>query len=237
MNQELAVIPDQALVPANPSELLRIAVTQGADIDKLEKLMELQLRWDANEARRSFTEAMTRFKSESIVIIKDKTNAQYNSKYPSIGNLVNTVTPFLSKHGLSASWDVEQSGTAIKVTCILRHSQGHSESVSMTVPPDTSGQKNPLQQIKSAITYAKVCTFESACGVASVDANLDDDGNASGMSMGDLSEKLEWIENCASLDELHKQFTSAYRDAKKLNDSVAMKSLISAKDKRKRELQ
>src|SRR6185312_13799452 len=108
MNLELAVIPEQALVPANPSELLRIAVTQGADIDKLEKLMELQLRWDANEARRSFTEAMARFKAESIVIIKDKTNKQYDSRYPSIGNLVNTVTPFLSKHGLSASWDVEQ---------------------------------------------------------------------------------------------------------------------------------
>src|SRR5579871_4612901 len=79
-----------------PMGILQMAISQGADIDKLEKLMGMQERWEANAARKAFVQAMSDFKREAIVIIRDKDNKQYNSKYASIGNIVNTVTPFLS---------------------------------------------------------------------------------------------------------------------------------------------
>jgi hypothetical protein len=80
---------------------------------------------------------------------------------------------------LNARWDVEQ-GTSIKVTCILSHAMGHSERVSLSGPPDESGAKNKLQQIKSTLTYLKGATFEAVTGVATIPGNLDDDGNAAG---------------------------------------------------------
>lgn len=224
---------NQALTPI---EMVRIAVQRNDGLDKLSKLLDLQERYERNEARKAFEEAKAAFSAEAIVILKDKVNPQYNSSYTSIGNLVNTTTPFLSKHGLSANWELDQSA-GIKVTCILTHKQGHSKSCSITVPPDKSGAKNPLQEIKSAITYARIITFESVCGLASSEtANVNDDGNGAGSRMGDLSERIEWIQNCRNAEELKEVFTAAYQKAKTANDKNAMQALIKAKDERKRQL-
>lgn len=161
---------------SDTGSLLRMAVERGADLAMIERLMDLQDRQDAKHALQAFTAAKAAFKMENVIVTKDKENKQYNSMYTTLGNLVATVTPYLGKHGLSADWKINQ-GDKIEVTCILSHSMGHSDSVTIKVPPDTAGAKNPIQQIKSAITYAKAVTFESVCGLASTDANFDDDGN------------------------------------------------------------
>lgn len=166
-----------------PSTLLSMAVQQNADLQKLEKLMELEERWKAAQARQAFNEAVAAFKANPPKIIKDKDNKQYNSKYVSLENLVNTANPELSKHGLNVRWDVSQE-SGIKVTCILSHSLGHQERVSMVGAPDDSGKKNALQQIKSTVTYLKGATFEAVTGLASSEFNEDDDGNSSGASSG-----------------------------------------------------
>jgi hypothetical protein len=213
--------------------MLQLLVKQGADADKLKQFMDLVDRHEAKLAKQAFTEAMSDFKAHSIVVAKDKDNGQYKSKYVSLGQLVNTVTPYLSQHGLSVRWDIDQT-SGIKVTCIITHVVGHSESVAMVCPPDKSGAKNPIQEIKSAITYAKACTFESICGLASTDANLDDDGNSGGSI--DLTEELEWIANAKDIPELQKLFANAYVKAQKAKDKAAMQSVMNAKNRRKAEL-
>jgi hypothetical protein len=225
----------RALSAHDPGEMLYLAVSQGADLDKISKLMDLQERWQREQARQAFIQAESAFKAESIVVLKDKINPQYNSRYPSLGNLVATVTPFLSRHGLSVSWDIDQT-SGIKVSAIMSHALGHSKSVSLTVPPDKSGSKNPLQEIKSAITYAKGCTYESVTGLASTEASASDDGNGSGKAFSELPERLEWVANASSLAELQKIYAEAYRAAKAAGDTTAMKQIVAAKDKRKAEL-
>lgn len=151
----------------------------GGDIEKLDKLLDLKERWDRSEAEKAYNAAKAEFKANPPDVYKDKVNKQYDSKYTSIGNMVNTVSAALSPHGLSASWDIDQTDPKnIKVTCILAHTMGHRESVSMSGPPDETGQKNALQKIKSTITYLKLATFEAITGVASKEGNLDDDGAA-----------------------------------------------------------
>ena len=161
----------------SPAEMIRMAVAGGADLEKLEKLLGLQERWEANEARKAFHQAMADFKANSPRITRDKKNKQYDSMYTTLGNLVNTVNPELSKNGLSASWDIKQNGI-ISVTCKITHKLGHSECSSASAPSDASGSKNAIQQIKSTVTYLKAVTFEAITGLASSEANLDDDGLA-----------------------------------------------------------
>lgn len=168
--------PQQAL--SSYDNMLMIAVQSG-NIDTIERMMALKERHEANEARKAFTAAKSAFKGEAVVVVKDKFNSQYKSMYSSLGNLVTTVNPYLSKHGLSADWDIKQSGASITVTAILSHSMGHSERVEFTVPVDKAGAKNDIQAIKSSVTYAKAVTYESVCGMASTDANVDDDGKGS----------------------------------------------------------
>lgn len=160
-----------------PAQMLQEAVLRGSDIAILERLMGLQERWEAAEAKKAFFRAKAAFQAEAAPIIKDRENKQYGSMYASIGNIVNTTNPILGKHGLSPSWEYEQTDKSVKVTCTLTHEDGHSDSVSLSGSPDASGSKNPIQQIKSATTYLRAATFEAVTGIAS--SFDDDDGNAS----------------------------------------------------------
>jgi hypothetical protein len=224
---------------ATPGELLRMAISQNAGIEQLSKLMDLQERWEKNEARKAFVVAMTEFKAHAIAVVRDKVNPQYNSKYVSLGQLVGVVTPFLSKHGLSCRWDIDQAA-GIKVSCIVTHAGGHSESVSMVCPPDKSGAKNPIQEIKSAITYAKACTFESICGLASTDATLDDDGRGGtdpqGISEDRISEFCTRMAKAENIQQLFDVFKAAYTEADATKDRAAKATYIRVKDARKKEL-
>ena len=178
--QELALVEEERnLAPIDqvtPMQMLATAVQRGTDLVQVEKLMELERTWKADKAREAYYLALAEFKKQPITVTKDKKNAQYNSKYASIGNLVTTVNAAMAPFGLNASWDFDQS-QGIKVTCILAHTLGHTQSVSLSGPPDESGKKNSLQQIKSTNTYLRKETFEAVTGVVTSDTE-DNDGNS-----------------------------------------------------------
>jgi len=165
---------------SSPMQMLQAAIINKMDPQTIKDLMDLRDRWEATEARKSYMRAVAAFKMNPPKILKDKLNKQYGSKYSSISSVVNTTNAALSPHGLNARWDLKQD-EKITVTCILSHELGHSESVSLNGPPDTSGSKNTLQQIKSTITYLEIATFQAVTGVVADEGNLDDDGDSAAM--------------------------------------------------------
>lgn len=183
--QELA-IRRESLPQSTPSQLIDYAIKSNAPIAQLTELFALQKQFEAHEAQKAYILAMAEFKLAPPSVIKDKENVQYGSHYASIESLVNTINPHLSAHGFSARWDVDQT-KGIQVTCILTHKQGHSERCTMSGPPDSSGKKNPLQEIRSTVTYLKLSTFEAITGIAASGADLSDDGNGSGAFKTDES--------------------------------------------------
>jgi hypothetical protein len=162
-----------------PADLLRIAVAGGADLDRLDKLMALQERWEANEARKAFVAAMVAFKAEPMVIGKNKhvsfTTQKGKTEYDhaELSDVTAVVVPNLAKHGLSHGWVVEQDGKGITVVCTITHALGHSQSVRMTAAADDSGGKNAIQAVASTNTYLQRYTLLAACGLAT---GGDDDG-------------------------------------------------------------
>jgi hypothetical protein len=161
--------------------LVEMAITSGADMDRLDKLLDLKERYDREEARKQFTAALAAFKSEDIQIGKDKLVGYKNKDgsftgyaHATLGNVVGTAVPHMSKHGLSHRWDVVQQDGVITVTCILTHSGGHSEKISMFASPDDTGKKNSIQQVASTVSYLERYTFLAITGLA-VEDQLDDD--------------------------------------------------------------
>jgi len=163
----------------SPLEVMRQAKEAGLSVDDMKQMLELQKEYESNEARKAFHLALAEFKRNPPQVVKDKLNKQYGSSYVSIGNLVNTVNEALGDYGLNARWDFPEpkDPNTILCTCILSHKLGHEEKVTLSGAPDTSGTKNPLQARKSTRTYLKLETFEAVTGVASVEGNIDDDGN------------------------------------------------------------
>ena len=175
--QNVEISPVSA--PRSTMDMVSDALARGAPMEMVERLLALHERYESQQAKKAFIEAKTAFKAEAPTIIKDRENTQFGSRYSSIGNLVTRTNEVLSKHGLDASWTFDQGDKGvIKVTCTLKHVLGHSESVALSSTPDATGSKNPIQQIKSATTYLKVATYEAVTGIASNEANRNDDGNA-----------------------------------------------------------
>lgn len=223
---------EQALTlgSAAPNELLRMAVSQGAGIETLEKLLDLQLRYEKNEARKAYVVAMNAFKQNPPTILKNKSVSfgQTSYSHATLDHVCDAVTKGLSEHGISHRWKVDQLEGWIKVTCILTHDMGHSEETTLQGQPDQSGSKNSIQAIGSTVTYLQRYSLLAATGLAA--SNGDTDGH---VTNGELSEQLEWIGNAGSSDELKRLYKQAYE---KFEDNPsALKAIIAARKAKQEE--
>lgn len=222
-----------------PMQMLSMAVSQGADLDKLTKLMDLQERWEKNEARKAFHRAFSAFKSEAVSVIRNKqvTDGPLKGKsYAELFAVVDAVTPALSKHDLSASWRLTKDEKDwIEVTCTITHVLGHSESVPMGALPDTGGAKNVIQARASTVTYLERYTLMAAVGLAA--KGQDDDGggggssgmNAAAYSMHEAA--IDALTDKAGADELWKTIAQACTDAKDVQAYEGLRVKLASKVK------
>jgi hypothetical protein len=130
--QKVSIIPQDeptALVPVTPMDMLNRAVQSGADIDMIEKLMNLQERWEASNARKAFDEAVAAAKAE-IPAIQRNATGHNSKKYADFAAIARVVDPIIGKHGLSYRFRTTQNGK-ISVTCVLSHKAGHSEETTL----------------------------------------------------------------------------------------------------------
>lgn len=173
-------VPVPVMPGASPMTLLHTAVQRGASIEEITQLRALYERVEADEARKAFNLAFSQFKAEAVVVLKKKrvdAGPLAGKSYAELYSVVNAVTPALSKHGLGASWKLTKDDKDwIEVTCTLKHSLGHSESVSMGGPPDTGGAKSPMQARASTLTYLERYTLKAICGVSEQGDDTDGSG-------------------------------------------------------------
>lgn len=188
-----------------PADLLRMAVEGGADLDRLERLMAMKERWDAAEAKRAFNEAFASFKAEAIQIVKTKkiTDGPLKGKlHADLAVIVESVTPALSRHGLSVSWKLTKDERDwLEITCTLSHAAGHSESVSMGGAPDTGPGRNAIQARGSAVSYLERYTLIAMLGLAARDQ--DDDGRGGKVSGPDITDLLVGLGACRTSADAH----------------------------------
>lgn len=176
----LAALP-QLLTDLTPAQMLAIAVQRGDGIDRLQQLMDLRQRWEADEARKAFNAAFAAFKSEAIKLVKNvtvKDGPLKGTRYADLATVVEAVTPRLSAHGLSISWKTTKDERDwMEITCILRHVDGHTETESMAGGPDNGPGRNTIQARASTRTYLEKYTALAILGLAA--KGQDDDGAGS----------------------------------------------------------
>lgn len=171
------IVAQQTPEAETPNTLVRLAVQQNFDIEKLEKLLQLQRDWQREEARKAFFAAMSKFQSELPPIVKaDKADMGRAGKrrYASLGTINEAIRPYLYANGLSFRFRQQQGQDGITVTCIVSHRDGHSEETTLFASADASGGKNSIQSVGSTVTYLSRYTLVSALGLTTVED--DDDG-------------------------------------------------------------
>ncbi len=198
--QELTLAPD-----GSPMAGALVFLQNGGNIEQLNQMMDLQTRWEANEARKAFTVAMAGFKAEPITIYKAK-NVSFTTRegdttsynHAELSDVTDAVGPALAKHDLAYRWNIHQDGGAIKVDCILTHVRGHFEMVTLQAAPDASGKKNAIQQVASTTTYLQRYTLLAITGMST--KGMDDDGRQADHAPN--NKDLDWIAVAETITDL-----------------------------------
>jgi len=191
---------------ANAVELLKAGVTT----EQLKDMMQLQLQWDANEARKAYVAAMAEWKRNPPTIVKQKlvsfegrTGGKTEYMHATLGDVCAAVVESLASHGFSHRWTMRQAKEeGIYVTCILTHWRGHSEHYEFgPVAPDNSGGKNAIQAVASSTTYAQRYSLLGVIGITTNDLR-DDDARAAYGAQEDQFSLTEWIRAAEKAEDL-----------------------------------
>jgi hypothetical protein len=168
----------------NPEWLIAKAIEQRLPVRSLEQLLVMRERLKAELAREAYFSALSGFQAECPVIPKSK--AVYNKdgktvryRYAPLGEIIRTVAPLLTCHGLSYRFDAafEADPPAQVVTCTVHHLLGHSEASTFRSPIEQEACMNEIQKSGSSLSYGKRYALCNALGIVADD---DDDGNSGG---------------------------------------------------------
>lgn len=164
------------------SVIARAAADPNVDIDKLERLLEMQERVIARNARAAYYDALAEMQPQLPVVgerggIKDR-NGNVQSTYALWEDVNEAIRPVLARHGFALSFKVRRTEGEIITTGVLSHRDGHREETELALPTDASGSKNAVQAVGSSTSYGKRYTAFALLNITST--GEDDDGEAGG---------------------------------------------------------
>jgi hypothetical protein len=194
---KLAVVSNSEPIPAQSEMSALIHIIERAardpsvDIDKLQRLVDMQERIVQRNAATAYAAALSAMQPDLPVIVergKIDIGRGKPQSYALWEDINETIKPVLAKHGFSLSFRTGQEDGKIIVTGILSHREGHSERTTMHLPTDTSGSKNAVQAVGSSTSYGKRYTAAALLNLTS--RGEDDDGIAGGSSGKITQEQL-----------------------------------------------
>lgn len=214
MNDIAKIETETPQVPAlmTPMAMIDRALMSGATPETLEKLLTLQERWEATQARKAFIAGMALAKAKFAPILKTNEGYSNRYKYETLTDVMDAVDGPLSEYGFSYDWVTEDLPDGkIRVTCVVTHEAGHSRRNSLSGDPkdtaDAKANMNGLQRMGGAVTYLQRYTLKAALGVA---ASKDVDGktasNEPSINADQFTELMDLLEKSGSKEAAMLEF-------------------------------
>lgn len=181
MSHDIAAPPNDNLSMQNA--LIEVVGRKDIDPDRLEKFIDLQIKMEDRQAKKTFNQALSKFQGDCPIIKKTKKinfkaksgqTTKYN--YSPLDEIVFIAKPFLKSCGLSFTFNVKVNNNQqdAELVTTVAHLDGHEKIFSYFFPIlHDDARMNLSQRRKSAITYAKRAALENALGI--VTAEEDDD--------------------------------------------------------------
>ena len=179
-NHKIVQAPEVAIVDSSQNQLhpLIVALSRGEiDTVTMEKVMDLQERYEKREAEKAYNAAMVALKGELPTFIEqdkevnfeDRSGKLVNYTHATAANVVSGIVPHLTEYGFSHSWIPRNDASMVYVKCRLTHADGHSEKCEIGAPPDLSGKKSLSQGVSSTITRLERYTILALLGIVTKD--------------------------------------------------------------------
>lgn len=180
-----------------PMAMIDRALATGATPETLEKLMALQERWEAAQAKKAYDEAMKAAQAEMRPVLVNADNKQTNSKYATYEALDNAIRPIYTRHGFSLSFDTADCPLPdhVRVVCEVSCA-GHSKLPHIDMPADGKGAKGGDVMTKThatgaAVTYGRRYLLGM---IFNITITKDDDGNSASGSQTITQEQYQELQ-------------------------------------------
>ncbi len=166
-----------------PAAVIEYAIAKGASVGELEKLLTLQERYDANQARKVFTQAFSLVQEKIESVVKTKENPQTHSKYAPLEGVIESAKPIYTKEGFSVIFYEGETSKQdhIRICADVLHMKGHKETYHYDVPLDGVGIKgNPnMTKIHAKASSTSYARRYLMCMIWNIPTGDDDDAQAS----------------------------------------------------------
>jgi hypothetical protein len=230
-----AVAERMSQEPASEGTSLMAVISRAAsdpnvDIDKMERLLLMQERIMARDAKNAFSAAFADMQTElpvieerGHIIVREKAkdgsrtgDVIQDTSYALWEDINDAIKPVLSKFGFALTFKPGQTPDGrVTVTGILMHRDGHSEEATVTLQHDSSGSKNAVQAVGSSTSYGKRYAAGALLNLTSRDgAERDDDGKKAVEIMPKAKarpvdgEMRAEVNACSTIEELERLWKS-----------------------------
>lgn len=193
-NTQLAHAQPQMLATIKPhtpdvGQMLQAVIDKGVsaeNVGALEKLVDLFERMEQRNAEKEFASAFVALQSEIPAVAMTKAvpgnDGRIRYNFAPYEEIMETVRPFLLKHGFTVSFSMSYEDGRITQECTLQHTGGHSRKNKFTCrigkgPPGSS----EAQGDGAASTYAKRFAL---CNALNIVCEIDEDGKHDAKNVG-----------------------------------------------------
>lgn len=165
MSETAVVAADEQ--PQAPAQSLiavieRAALNPEVDVEKMEKLLDMQERIMDRHAQEEFSRAMAAAQGDMPVISKDTKGDQGKYFFATLPKIIAQAQPIWMKNGFALSFSqapIEREGM-IRIVCDVRHIAGHSERYFIDMPDTNKSMQGKdimsrSQEIGSNVTYGR----------------------------------------------------------------------------------
>lgn len=175
----------QQMLPSNPMEMVARALEKGVDPQMLQQFMDLQERYESNEARKAYAADMVKCQKQMPTVMAQVEGEKTGSLYAKMGHINQLITPIYTKAGFSISFGHGVAATEgeIRTTARVLHKLGHYEDFFIDLPPDMAGaqgtvNKTAIHARASSNTYGQRYIVKGIFNLSIL--SEDDDGTLAG---------------------------------------------------------
>ena len=128
--------PKTLVVDNSPASMISKALSSGASIEQLDKYLSLQERYEANEAKKAYSNSMVSVHSRIPLVKKTLVNKQTNSTYASLTHIVCETKKIYTDEGFSICFyeGETQKPEHIRICADVTHRLGHKETFYLDMP-------------------------------------------------------------------------------------------------------
>lgn len=161
-----------ATAEPTPMSIIAQMVQGGADTTALQNMMDMQERWERNQAAKAFADALAKFQRNCPPVHKGRRADRFN--FAGFDDIMSVIRPILSDCGLSISFDIEHNAESntINIICIVKHGI-HEHRTRLACPVPKELKVNSTQQYGAAMSYAKRYALCAALNIVVTDEDVD----------------------------------------------------------------